>query len=122
MTHISSSPEFEAEIILSHRASPRNLQLAGEMVAAYAALNIWYVEELLLRKVPGKERDAITDPIVALGDDCRRAWVRYRDGDDNWWSEACREFTAAQQRYIAAIWSVLPPEYRPHPPARPEES
>ncbi|WP_147457162.1 hypothetical protein [Micromonospora pisi] len=114
---VSGTRRFGVEILLSDKAGLTHVQLAGEMIAANAAINIWYAEKLL-GVVPGVERDKITDPIVELEKECRRAWASYRDQEDPFSGAGSDALVRAQERLITAMWNVLPPEYRPHPIAR----
>lgn len=113
----SSDYVFASEIMLSHKSALINVQLAGEMAAAEAALNIWFVE-VALRELSGAQRDRLTDPIDRLGRECRAVWARYemKDGfsSPDWIADLMR----VQTELVDSIWDVLPPEFRPHPPGR----
>ena len=103
--------------MLSPRSDLRHIQLAGEMAATHAALNIWYVEEAL-RRLSGRERDAVTDPVSALMRRCEEAWERYEAADESSKDAEGVLFEEAQKRVIAATWDALPEPYRPYPPTR----
>lgn len=103
-----------SEIMLSPKSGLINVQLAGEMVAAEAALNIWFVE-IALRTMSGAERDRSNDPIDELWRKCRAVWGRHR-AEGGFSAKAwVSELESAQADLVAAIWRILPPGYRPHP-------
>lgn len=101
----------------SPRSTLVHMQLAGEMAATFAALNIWYVEEALAR-LSGRERDAITDPVSALMRSCAEAWARYEAADESSKEAEGLRFEEAQKRLVEATWNALPEPYRPYPPTR----
>jgi hypothetical protein len=108
---------FASEIMLSPKSGLINVQLAGEMAAAEAALNIWFAE-VALRTMSGRERDELTDPVDELGRECRAVWSRHWVEDGFTAQAWVSELESVQVKLVAEIWRILPSEYRPHPPAR----
>ncbi len=109
--------QLTVDIICSPSSGLMHVQLAGEMAAARAALNLWYLEEAKAR-FTSSEWDELVEPILELDRACVALWTDY-EASDGWRTGAgSDEVIAAQERMIAAVWAILPPKYYPHPPAR----
>jgi len=80
VAYVPQQDKVTIEILSSLKVGLMHAQLAGEMAAVRAAINLWYIEEGRTRYSVA-ELDEILEPMSVADRACEATWAAYDSGD-----------------------------------------